>query len=255
MIGCQACGHQNPLGRVFCQKCGTKLDLSKVRAPGIGGGEPGSNVTIGVKKDDGKKGKNALKTAIRIFDVLLIVALVAVIALVWQEPPVPSISDSPSMADKVKLEREKLEFAISVKRAYKLSISDVALNSYLAAVSDIDKVEESGVFRTDKTVLVPQQDLVNVVSIRRVVVGSWQKQIVLQYLGRPVVDGGEFRMQAVSGTIGKLPVPGFLMGPYERNFARLFQNFSKEQELLGKLAQIQVEDKKVTLQYEAPQPK
>jgi len=32
MIICKRCGNQNPLGRVFCTKCGTKLELSHMTA-------------------------------------------------------------------------------------------------------------------------------------------------------------------------------------------------------------------------------
>jgi len=253
MIACQACGHSNPLGRVFCQKCGTKLDLSKVRAPGSG--ESGGGITVGVKKDDEKtKKKSALRRAIHIFDAVLVVALVLFVVLIWQEPPVKNVLNSPSEGDRVKLDRDKLEFAMNTKRKFTLTMTDIGLNSYLASISDITKPETSGTFRTDKIVVLPEQGLVNVVSIRKIVIGGWSKNIVMQFVGEPVIDGGEFRFRPVRGSIGKLPVPSFVMGLYENNFARLFQQFSSERGLLGKLSDIQVEPGKITLVYEPPKP-
>jgi uncharacterized OB-fold protein len=244
MISCQACGHGNPLGRVFCQKCGTKLDLTKIRAPG--GGEGAGGVTIGVRKDDDKK-KSPLKIAIRIFDIVLILAVIAVLVLVWLEPTVKGMLNSPSEAEKVKLEREKLEFAISAKRSYKFSISDIGLNSYLLNVAEVQKS-----IGDDKLALVPEQNLVAVVYIRKFRIGGFEKNIVMQYVGEPVVDAGEFRFRPVRGSLGKLPVPGFALGLYERNFARVFQNFGDERALLAQLTSIQVDPQKVTLSYEAP---
>src|ERR1051325_5098373 len=164
MIACQACGHNNPLGRVFCQKCGTKLDLSRVRAPGGGGGETEGGVTVGVRREERPRSKAILRTAIRGFDVLLIVGVIVVLVLMCQEPTVQIGLHSAADGDKVKQEREKLEYAITAKRAYKMSISDVGLNSYLAAVSDAGKSGEQGILRTESIALLPGKDLVNVVS-------------------------------------------------------------------------------------------
>lgn len=252
MIACQACGYNNPLGRVFCQKCGTKLDLSKVRPPGMADdGKGGSGgVTVGVKKEEKKKGKSVIKTAVRIFDLVLIIVVGYCIFRVWQEPAYKSSGTSPNEAERLKVDREKLEVAIGNKRPFKLIIADMALNSYFYSVSDAGKPTDTGAFRTEKIVLSTEKDLVDVVYVRKIVIGSWEKRIIMQYWGRPIVDGGDFRFQPVKGKVGELGVPSFALGSYERNFARLFENFDAERALLGKLTQIQVEPGRVTLAYE-----
>src|SRR5207247_4785635 len=111
-----------------------------------------------------------------------------------------------------KLDREKLEYAITAKRAYKMSLSDTGLNSYLASVSDPGKSAEQGMLRTENISVVPEKDLVNVIYVGKIVLGSWQKHIVMQYEGEPVVDGGDFRFRPRRGSLGKLPVPSFALG-------------------------------------------
>lgn len=248
MISCQACGHSNPLGRVFCQKCGTKLDLSKVRPPGSAPEEGG--ITVGVTRDDKSKKKTALKTAVRIFDVLLVLAVGFGIYLVWQVPDVKSPGTSSLEAATLKGQREKLEFAMSNKKPYKIEFNDMTLNSYLNTISDMGKSSNEGAFRTKRIYLVSENDLIDVVSVREIVIGGWTKDIVMQYRGRPIVDGEDFRFQRVSGAIGKLPVPSFALGLLEKNYARLFQDFQSERALLGKLSEIQLEPNKIALVYE-----
>ena len=36
MIECPKCHFSNELGRIFCHQCGSKLDLTKVKAPSEG---------------------------------------------------------------------------------------------------------------------------------------------------------------------------------------------------------------------------
>jgi hypothetical protein len=254
MIVCNACGYDNPLGRVFCHKCGTKLDLAKVRPPGSvddsKGGKGSGAVTIGVKREEKKKGKSFVKTLIRIFDVVLIAVVAYCIFRIWQEPTYKSTGTSPNETEQVKLNREKLEFAIANKSRFKIILTDMAVNSYFQTVSDAGKSSDTGTFRTEKIQLLSEKDLIDIVYVRKIIIGSWEKRIIMQYWGRPIVDGGEFHFQPVRGRIGELGVPSFALGPYERNFARLFQNFDSERELLGKLTTIQVEPGKITLAYE-----
>lgn len=251
MIACQACGHSNPLGRVFCQKCGTKLDLSKVRPPGSDPGEGGaSGVTVGVKKEDQKRGKTALKTAIRIFDMVLLVAVIAGIVLMWQQPAVKSSGTSSIEASAVKIQREKLDFAISNKRPYEVKLDDMQMNSYLASVSDMGKSSNTGLFQTDAISLSSQAGTVQVDYVRKIVIKDWEKKLVMRFAGRPESDGSDFRFVPVSGSIGKLPIPGFGLKIYSRNFARLFADLDSERELLAKLTGITAEPNKLTLRYD-----
>lgn len=37
LVTCDQCGAENRLGNLFCRECGSRLDLSKVKAPGRGG--------------------------------------------------------------------------------------------------------------------------------------------------------------------------------------------------------------------------
>lgn len=248
MIACQACGYSNPLGRVFCQKCGTKLDLSRVRPPGSADAKPGE-VSVGIRKDEKKPGKKALKWAIRIFDIVLVAAVAFCIYQIWQEPSVRKLTINLGESAKVKDDRGKIEYAIEHQQQVTLQMTDAALNAYLASVSDLGKSSDQGMLRTESLTLFFEKELVNIVYVRKIVIRGWEKRIVLQYKGRPIADGGEFRFQPVHGSIGNLTVPSFAYGIYERNFARLFQNFETERGLLGKLSQIQVEPGKATLDY------
>lgn len=251
MIACQACGYSNPLGRVFCQKCGTKLDLSKVRPPGSEPGESGaSGVTVGIKKDDKKGGKKTWKTIVRILDVILLVAVIGGLVLIWQQPEVKSSGTSSIEASAIKLQREKLAFAISNKRPYEIKLDNMQLNSYLASVSDMGKSSNTGLFQTDTISLSSQQDTVQVDYVRKIAIQTWEKKIVMRFVGRPESDGSDFRFVPVSGSIGKLPIPGFGLKIYSRNFARLFADLDSERELLAKLTGIKAEPNKLTLSYQ-----
>ncbi|MSR65382.1 MAG: hypothetical protein EXS18_06335 [Verrucomicrobiae bacterium] len=188
---------------------------------------------------------------IRIFDLVLIAVVGYCIYLIWQEPTYKSTGTSSNETEQVKLDLVKLERAIDTKGRHKIILSDMALNSYFQSISDTDKSNDTGMFRTEKIKLIAEKDLVDVVYVRKIVIGSWEKLIIMQYWGRPIVDDGDFRFQPVRGRVGELDVPSFALGPYERNFARLFQDFDSERVLLGKLTQIQVEPGKITLAYDS----
>jgi len=80
MIECQKCQHDNDLGRIFCAKCGEKLDITHVGPP--------SGVKRRIKS--GKKSLSLAKIASTIatqcVKVFFLAIMAAIVTLIWLPP-------------------------------------------------------------------------------------------------------------------------------------------------------------------------
>ncbi len=126
MLECPKCGHDNDIGRIFCVKCGEKLEISKVGAPS------------GMKRMGRKagKGKSAAKIAAfiagKFFKITLLAMVSATITLVFLPPNFDSRGFSDVNLESYKDKSGQLEEAYTSQNAVALSFTEAELNAKMA---------------------------------------------------------------------------------------------------------------------------
>src|SRR2546422_2604318 len=120
MLQCQKCGFDNELGRIFCHQCGTKLDLTQIKAPGHGG------------KKLRRKGDWSVRKIVKwVVDLVLLALLVWGIYLLCQVPEVRSIKRTDADKDSATAKKFELEQHINQKKPVQMTITDGELNSLI----------------------------------------------------------------------------------------------------------------------------
>lgn len=87
MIPCQDCQHDNPLGAVFCHRCGARLQVSIQQVAG--------SVAVTNRDAQVERVFRAARSAVIIAAFLFVVAVIFVVAVVPELPP-PSITPAPA---------------------------------------------------------------------------------------------------------------------------------------------------------------
>ncbi|HVM61931.1 MAG TPA: zinc-ribbon domain-containing protein [Verrucomicrobiae bacterium] len=243
MIVCPKCGYDNELGRIFCHSCGTKLDLTEIKAPSQGG------------KPLTKKAKSGSKKLVsRIFSVVLTAFVVVLVFLALQVPavrPISTSSDDLNMSDR---KRAALDNVLALKRPSTVSVTEGELNSFVQTLGF--QGGKPGPFDVVpiKLQLEFGNGAVTVVLLGRLhIAGSLEKEIYLSYTGVPAIKAGHFVFQPTAGALGALPMSPWLLeqtGLYDRYFARLFAKQDTEKQILDSLSSITVTPQSLNFNYQ-----
>lgn len=216
-VECRRCGQKNEINRVFCSKCGTKLDLSHLVA-----GKP--------RRSFGQM----LVAGIRL---LVLVAVVGAVSLMlW---PVVPTSPCGTAADAALVEQRITAMARSVEfgRFVVEVFSDAEVNAFLAETLKKDaSAGTSAGYRLgieDIRLTFTSADFVVLV------LAKWGP-VALSYeiTGVPELGGNGFSVRVRNARLGHLPMPGPAGDWMLDRVAGIFQRMDRERAILNNASRL-----------------
>lgn len=228
-IKCPRCGNINTFGRVFCSKCGVRLDLSRV-----------NNRVLA------KSIERPHSSALRLFRFLLFVALLAVVALLlW---PSGLVGAPGALRDARSMER-KIAAVVRAQQAglYVFEIiSEREANAYLAEILK----RNEGISRSEGMKLGIEAITMGFQpdGLTVVILAAWGPlRISYEVTGMPVIDEEGFKLDVISARWGHLPLPGPSGQWVSERVARVFSQMQRERRMLDDLQRCDVGKGKVRL--------
>ncbi len=220
-IKCDACGHINPVGRLFCAKCGAQLNAKRI-------------VT-----DD----KTRAQRRVRVLRMAILGALLVALILMLLPAPMDGRPGTLEDANRLVARLNRLYDAVQEKRAAKETIVEAELNAYLAGllvgpretVTDKNLREALGVIRVR---LAP--DRVTVVWAVR----TGLARMTYEVSGAPAAGSDGFRFALARVRAGRLPLPGPVGRWAADRLYRTFEKLELERNLLNALTALDVGERK-----------
>ena len=236
VIQCPQCHQGNELGRIFCTRCGTKLDMSRMTRSSSGR----SFNMVGF-----------LRGGVRV--VIFLVLLVLLLLLIWPT----ALAGKRGTDDEVAVllgQRQPLARAVQDKREAKVDVTESALNAYLAASLKAAHSNEEAVaiwmLRLEELNVALQPGVVTVTTL-----SHWGPlAITWELSGAPKMTEGRFALDVKSGRIGHLGLPQAGADWMASRVAVLFNRWSADHELLDQLAGVTVDKDMVTLVTKVAKP-
>lgn len=232
-ILCEGCGHANPLTTLFCERCGEKLDLSRVTARDF---VPGPTTRV-------------FGTLVRLVRWGVLLALVAVLALLlWPVNPTGAAGtreDALSLFNKL----VRLEGAVRQGGERVEVITEAEANGYLAEM--VKRTGEDGpsgwrALSLEEINLNFDPDHVNVLIVAR-----WQRvPISYEIRGVPSVRENGFRFDVERARLGHLPLPGLAASWAVGQVARVFALLEREQRLMERMGGLMLGEERVRMRAE-----
>jgi hypothetical protein len=241
MLPCQKCGYENELGRIFCHQCGTKLDLSQIKAPGQGG------------KKLKRRGQTNTKKIIRVaIDALILGALAWALYLLIQVPTdtIPKPTDREKIAAESRW--QKFEMMTMPTRAGAMDITAAELNAFIETLQT-RQAQGQGAVKSESIRTVFGDGVVTIIFRGQVTVAGFEKRLCISYTGIPSVQGGQFEFKPVAGMIGQLPLHPMILEktPLMKSwFGGMFGGLTDEKRALEKLSNITITPSRATLSYQ-----
>jgi hypothetical protein len=242
MLECSKCGFNNELGRIFCHQCGAKLDVDKIKPP-----TPGAKMRR-------RAVAGARKTVRVVIELGIAIGLIAIIILICLVPEVPPVK--PTNAEMVAADTKRLDLQQLVHgtKPGSLEVTDGELNAFLNTIG-MDKPKGSGLTLVPVTI---RAEFTNG-AVKLGYVGELQlgtavhKQLYLGLAGRLSIEGGEAKFRPTGAWLGRLPIHPKLVewtGLFQNYFSGLFRKQDAEKQALDKLSSIALTDGHAVLTYQ-----
>jgi len=220
-ISCKACGFENDLSRKFCQNCGARLEV-----PAGVANKPSSPVApTRHPRPVQPKSRRGLGTLVFCLgrEVIWTAVMAAILAAIIQAVRVPdaippALPPHPQLASVLAAD---IQAARESSGPASLAISTEAANNFLASlVAGVDT--PPGSFRAvlERAYVTTDTGALTLGVEQRIRSFS----IHLRLRMRPTVTPQGVEVDFVSGSIGRLPVPGTLVPIYAKTFNGLFES-------------------------------
>lgn len=228
-LQCQACGHENELGRIFCGNCGKKIDMSQL------------------SRETMPSGRGTLSFGRMVKWLILCLVVLAVVAAglaAWSQGPYQETREAAQRrigAHNVRGRLGGARHALNVSGETSLTLEAGDINDFLATyygggVHSISaRIVEGAMFVRvidDQTWTIFDYDIGPLAY-------SYQVRCV------PAEDG--FRVAGAA--VGRLPLPGPLAAPVVRRMAGLFEDAELERELLKNLSSLEFENDLIKVSF------
>jgi hypothetical protein len=223
-VKCSTCGHLNPLGRLFCVKCGGRLDVRPENMQRAGG-------------DLAFWGRRLLLLVRMTVSLALLAALALLVYPVEPAGQPGGLLEAQGLAQKLHL----LQVAALERRALEQEATERELNGYLAQILRNTPNRKAGgplPFEMESIRVDLQPGEIVTVLVTKL---SW---ITLTYELRsaPSRRDGRFALDLLGLRMGHVPLPGALGGHVAGRLANIFSRLEREKRLLDQLSTISVED-------------
>ncbi|MGQ9663146.1 MAG: zinc-ribbon domain-containing protein [Kiritimatiellia bacterium] len=229
MVVCERCGTKNPLGRVFCISCGTKLSLA------------------GMRKDEVAEIQRESRIAahLRGFAILalVIVLLLCAVAL-WPNQKRLGASGTRVGATRVETRLRLIEqLPPGTRLGPEPALSEEDINGYLQFVVAEELKGVSASVSISKSVL----RVKTIFTLGDVVLGPIRVTPRYSVEGVWLGEGGRLKLR--NAVIGHLPLPLFLSSSVAQGVVRVFQRLP-EWNLFQHVKQVTLDDGKLGLTVE-----
>jgi len=233
MIICPKCQYDNDLGRIFCAKCGEKLDITKVKAP-----------TSVRKRPKGEKHRSFQKIVSDFTAKLIKVAILAAVACVLTllaAPPVFQRKDF-NASDVISFEekRGQLEDSQTSEQKKQIVFKEEELNAALSQAiynTTATQAADPNAIKLETMYLGFQEG-----TVRVTIANKWRWfRLNLQEQSTPVQENGVWTLQPTAFWIGRLRLPPALNSYVNQlYFSRLWASFVNEKTLIEKLTGLEL---------------
>ncbi len=220
-LNCQECGHDNELGRIFCGKCGKKLDMSQISREAV-------------FRERGNLSFGRIVKWLMLF--IVVVAVIAAGLALWARDPLRE----PSRADQRRIGAHNVRGRLGGVRS---ALSVGGETSLTLAADDVNDFLET--YYGDRLLSISARMTSGSMVIRVVDEHVWTVfdydigPLAYSYEVRCVPTADGFRITGAA--IGRLPLPGPLASPVNRRMADVFENADLEKELLQNLSALEFE--------------
>lgn len=236
MITCPNCGKDNELGRIFCLKCGAKLDLNAI-AP------PTSAKNPALRKAKRAAAATVTNAVFKTIKLLFLSLSTAFITLIFLPPDMTRYKPTDEDGDAFEEKKFQLEDAVNNNKPFSATFSEVEINGmlkkYVKTLNDDFKspVKVGSIYASlgEGTVTL---------SIDR----KWKYfHIFLVYSIKPAVNDGKFVFEPAGGAIGRLPLPKFVLDMYTKLLTPLGERFKLDKQTLDQVTEVKVKPNFITL--------
>ena len=242
MMQCPQCGTGNRLGAIFCRSCGVKLVVDSVTKDTF------EQVTGIVPKDRTDAKKRVRRIIFNSLRLVFLALLVLGVYFAVQLPEVEAPETTSKLAKQFTDTQTRLGQAVEREREMTVSITQGAVNSYLA--DRLGETENKGkTFQLmDTWVLFEDNGDVNWVIDAKLL----GRRLRFQYRGTLVVEDGGVRFKPkgfFSGQLGKLPYPSPLL---KMTVSKLWDSIGGEEEeqnekILKAISDVKIEGDQITV--------
>ena len=213
---CPRCQQANELGRIFCVRCGAKLDFTRPKVTFAWG----SIFATGAQ-------------------LLFFLAVLTVVGLaMWPLPPAGRIGGDAET-------REWLAQRDALKTGTPVTVSEAALNAYLATTLKLSSTNATGSWRMDLAAI---NVAFQVGSMTVVVVTHWGPlTITWTITGVPQTAKGHLAFDVRGGSLGHLPLPSVAANWLAGHMAALAARWPADVGVLDHLFSIVLESRQIKL--------
>lgn len=233
-VECVHCGHENEMSRLFCAKCGARIELSKA--------------TVRSSRGDVPRGESCLKVVLQLVVYFALASAIAV--LLWPVRPLGergSAQDARRLAETIAL----LSRSIDAGQATMQVVSEQEVNAYLARVlADTGGAAKPGRWRLGVSEINVSIERSGVTVV--VLANWWVVGLSYEIVGMPRVEEGRFHFRVARARWGHLPLPGAAAGWMGRRIGGLFARMGREQSVLDQLSRIDLGDRRARLVTAGP---
>ncbi len=223
MIICSKCGTQNPLGRLYCLKCRTKLDLEQVE-----------------HKDILQPDRSATRARTRLFIVLFVIALISVALTLSLLPDLPPPHRYvPQEAQVAARKIDLLERGFNANQTF----SEAELNSFLASLKGGASPVRFSLQIYPDAIMVNMAKTMNKIELFGQKFGPFIFTKRLTF----VLDKESGKLKLSGGKLGRLPLPGAtakMLVPY---FNKTIRESWKNANLLNSVSVIKMSEKTIVI--------
>lgn len=219
-VKCAVCGHENELKRLFCSKCGYRLNLSHITAGREGGG-------------------GVLRFLARLVRLVFLLAVVGGLGLLlWPVSPLGA-RGSEAYARQMKAKMQTLSMAVDAGQFIVEIVTEEEANGYLAALLQRDRnATRSQGFRLalgEINLAFKPADFVVVI------LANWGPlRLSYEITGAPSVGDQGFGVRVLGARWGHLPLPGPAAEWMTGRLAGVFARMELERKVLDRLGRVEL---------------
>jgi hypothetical protein len=240
MMQCPQCGTSNRLGALFCRSCGVKLDVDSVTKDTF------EQVTGVVPKDRTDAKKRVRKLISNLISLVVLALLVLGVYLAVQIPQVEEPKTTSKLATEFESTQLKLGKAIAQKREVTVTITEGAINSYLAERLGATENKGKTFQLLDTWILLGDDNALDWVIDTKL----FGRRLRFRYKGKLVVDddGVVFKPKGFfSARLGALPYPTPLL---KRTVSKLWKSIRDEETneaILNAVSDVKIDGNTITV--------
>lgn len=219
-VTCGSCGKGNPLGRLYCMGCGTKLEVTE------------KSLAQARLRDVSQRPPVLVRVLRMLVTASLLAILVSILLPVTPAGRMGSANDSNVMARKLTSLRDTLQ----EDRSATYRISEAEINAYLAGA--LKRSPPSSSWGLDLKRINVALGAGELLVLLETVRGPFTLTQELRVA--PVQRDGRWQFDVVGMRMGRLPLPAFLADPLAARSAGAFSSLAKEREVIERLAVFEV---------------